>query len=81
MPKLTYPVVGVGFGIPNQNPQIKPRMDINLKTFENSYKTYDSYLDMISDYDKEMTTYYDLRENGRKSASFSSQIPKNRGLL
>ena len=81
MPKLTYPVVGVGFGIPNQNPQIKPRMDINLKTFENSYKTYDSYLDMISDYDKEMTTYYDLRENGRKSASFSSQIPKKQSSI
>ena len=81
MPKLTYPAVGVGFGVPNQNPQIKPRLDINLKTFENSYKIYDSYLDLIKEYDEEMTTYYDLRDSGRKSESFSSQIPKKQGSI
>lgn len=79
MPKLTYPAVGVGFGVSNQNPQIKPRLDIKLKTYENSYKTYDSYLDMIKNYDQEMTTYYDLRDSGRKSESFSSQISKKQG--
>lgn len=79
MPKLTYPAVGVGFGVPNQNPQIKPRLDIKLKTYENSYKTYDSYLDMIKNYDQEITTYYDLRDSGRKSESFSSQISKKQG--
>lgn len=79
MPKLTYPAVGVGFGVPNQNPQIKPRLDIKLKTYENSYKTYDSYLDMVKNYDQEMTTYYDLRDSGRKSESFSSQISKKQG--
>ena len=81
LPKLTYPAVGVGFGIPNQKPQLKPRLDVNLKTFENSYKTYDSYMDMIGDYDKEMTTYYDLRDSGRKSESFSSQIEKKQGSV
>lgn len=79
MPKLTYPAVGVGYGVPNQNPQIKPRLDIKLKTYENSYKTYDSYLDMVKNYDQEMTTYYDLRDSGRKSESFSSQISKKQG--
>lgn len=81
LPKLTYPAVGVGFGIPNQKPQLKPRLDVNLKTFENSYRTYDSYMDMIGDYDKEMTTYYDLRDSGRKSESFSSQIEKKQGSI
>lgn len=79
MPKLTYPAVGVGFGVPNQDPQIKPRLDINLKTFENSYKVYDSYLNLVKDYDEEMTIYYDLRDSGRKSESFSSQIAKKQG--
>lgn len=81
MPKFTYPAVGVGFGVPNQDPQIKPRLDIDLKTFENSYKVYDSYLDLIKNYDEEMTTYYDLRDSGRKSESFSSQIPKKQGSI
>lgn len=81
MPKLTYPAVGVGFGIPNQDPQLKPRLDMKLKTYENTYRTYDSYLDIIKDYDKKMTTYYDLREFGRKSESFSSQILKKQGSI
>lgn len=79
LPKYTYPAVGVGFGVPNQDPQIKPRMDIKTKTFENSYEVYDSYLDEIGDYDKEMTSYYDLRENGKRSDSFSSQVEKKQG--
>lgn len=79
LPKLTYPAVGVGFGIINQNPQLKPRMDIKTKTFENSYKIFDSYLDEISDYDKLMTSYYDLRDNGKRSDSFSSQVERKQG--
>lgn len=79
LPQLTYPAVGLGFGIPNQEPQIKPRMDINLKAFENSYKVYDNYNQTIADYDKEMTTYYDLRDANRRVDSFSAQIPKKQG--
>lgn len=81
LPKLTYPAVGLSFGIPNQEPQLKPRLDIKLKTFENSYKIYDSYNEMIKDYDKEMTTYYDLRDANRRSDSFSKQIPKRQGSV
>ena len=81
LPKLTYPAVGLAFGIPNQEPQLKPRMDIKLKTFENSYKVYDNYKEMIKEYDKEMTTYYDLRDNNRRSDSFSKEIPKKQGSV
>lgn len=80
MPKLTYPAVGVGFGVPNQNPQIKPRLDIKLKTYENSYKTYDSYLDMVKIMIKKWQPIM-IWDSGRKSESFSSQIPKNKVLL
>lgn len=81
LPKLTYPAVGLGFGYPNQNPQLKPRMPIELKAFENSYKVFDNYNEKIKDYDKEMTTYYDLRDANRRSDSFSLQIPKKQGSL
>ena len=79
LPELTFPAVGLGFGYPNQEPQLKPRMDIGLKYFENSYEIFDNYNEKISDYDKEMTTYYDLRESNRRSDSFSTQIPKKQG--
>lgn len=79
LPKYTYPAVGVGFGIANQEPQLKPRIDIKLKTFENSYKIFDNYNEMIKDYDEIITTYYDLRDHNKGSDSFSKQIPKKQG--
>ena len=74
LPQLTFPVVGVGLGYPNQDPQLKPRMDINLRMFENTYKVFDSYLQELKDYDKEMQTYYDLRDANRRVDSFTDQV-------
>jgi nitroreductase len=74
LPELTFPVLGVGFGIPNQAPQTKPRMPIHLRYFENRYDKQPSYLPLIAEYDKEMETYYDLREQGKRSDNFSGQL-------
>ncbi|MDD7363498.1 MAG: NADPH-dependent oxidoreductase [Peptoniphilus sp.] len=74
LPKLTFPVVGLGFGEPNQSPQLKPRMPMEFKFFEDGYREYDNYLELIADYDEEMRTYYDLREANRRVDSFSDQV-------
>lgn len=74
LPELTFPVLGMGFGYPAQNPQMKPRMDISFKVFENRYEVFNNYREKIAAYDAELQTYYDLRENGRPSASFSEQV-------
>lgn len=74
LPKLTFPVVGLGIGYPNQNPQMKPRMDMSLRMFENQYVEFENYLEVIKDYDEEMQTYYDLRDVNRRVDSFSDQI-------
>lgn len=74
LPEYTFPVVGLGFGKPNQDPQMKPRMDMNLKVFENKYNVYNDYSSLISEYDKEMTTYYDLRNAGKAMDTFSKQV-------
>ncbi|MDR0441756.1 MAG: NADPH-dependent oxidoreductase [Candidatus Accumulibacter sp.] len=76
LPELTFPVVGIGFGYPAQDPQLKPRMDVSLRVFENRYTVFDDYLKRIAGYDEEMQTYYDLRDNGRRSDSFSKQVVK-----
>lgn len=81
LPKLTYPALGLGFGYPNQNPQLKPRMPINLRAFVNSYQVFDNYNEKIKEYDEEMTNYYDLRDKNRRSDSFSLQIPKKQGTI
>lgn len=74
LPKLTFPVVGLGIGYPNQAPQLKPRMDMKFRVFENNYKTYENYLEEISEYDEAMQTYYDLRDANRRVDSFSNQV-------
>lgn len=74
LPKLTFPVVGLGVGYPNQLPQLKPRMDMKLRVFENNYKIYDNYLEEIREYDDEMQTYYDLRDANKRVDTFSNQV-------
>jgi len=74
LPRLTFPIVGVGFGYPDQDPVLKPRMDISLKVFENRYKKQESYLESIKEYDKEMKKYYDLRNETKSLDEFSKQV-------
>lgn len=74
LPKRTFPALGLGFGYPNQEPQLKPRMDMELRMFENSYKCFDNYSDMIKEYDEIMQTYYDLRQANQRVDSFSNQV-------
>ena len=74
LPELTFPVLGLALGYPNQDPQLKPRMDKKLRVFENRYTYFDNYLDKIKEYDEEMTSYYDLRDANRKVDSFSDQV-------
>jgi len=76
LPKLTFPVLGVGFGWPNQNPQLKPRLPLDLRVFENEYKILADYKEAVREYDEEMQTYYDLREANRRVDSFTLQVIK-----
>lgn len=74
LPELTFPVVGVGLGFPNQSPQLKPKLPIALKVFEDKYQKQDSYLDMIKEYDAILNQYYDLRDTNNRVDTFRDQI-------
>lgn len=76
LPKYTFPVVGLGFGYPAEEPQLKPKMPVGLKVFENEYKVYDNYLETFKEYDDITTTYYDTRDNGKRSDCFTDQVVK-----
>jgi len=89
LPELTFPVVGLGLGYPDQAPQLKPRMSNELKVFENTYKRFDHYLEEFKGYDEAMQTYYDLRNINQRMDSFSQQAatkmnqcsPKRQAIL
>lgn len=74
LPELTFPVLGLAFGYPNQSPQLKPRMEMKYRLFENEYKIFENYSKEIEEYDEVMQTYYDLRDANRKVDSFTNQV-------
>lgn len=74
LPERTMPVVGLGFGYPNQSPQLKPRMDKSIRIFEDTYEKFEDYKKLLQDYDIKMTSYYDLRNENTRVDSFTSQV-------
>lgn len=76
LPELTLPVLGYGFGYPDDNPEIKPRMPKEYRVFENSYKKEENYLEALKDYDEKMKEYYAHREKNSRVDSFTDQVVK-----
>ncbi|NLY36988.1 MAG: NADPH-dependent oxidoreductase [Tissierellia bacterium] len=74
LPELTFPIIGLSFGEKDQSPQLKPKMDMSLRCFEDVYKIEKDYLEIFKDYDEEMQTYYDLRDANNRVDSFTNQI-------
>ncbi len=73
LPKLTFPALGMQVGVPDQEPQLKPRLPLEFTTFENEYPR-DFAVDNLKDYDQVVTIYYDLRDTNKRIDSFTKQI-------
>ena len=73
LPKLTYPVLGLQVGVPDQAPQLKPRLPLEFIAFDNHYPK-DFKASDLKDYDEVVQTYYDLRDANRRIDSFTNQV-------
>lgn len=73
LPKMTFPVLGLQVGVPDQSPQLKPRLPLNFVAFENNFP-HSLDIQDLADYDQKVTTYYDLRDANRRIDSFTKQI-------
>ncbi|WP_281165070.1 NADPH-dependent oxidoreductase [Liquorilactobacillus sicerae] len=73
LPQLTFPVLGVQVGVPDQKPQLKPRLPLSSCFFENNYPANFELADFEA-YDQIVQTYYDLRDSNRRIDSFTNQI-------
>lgn len=73
LPKLTYPVLGLQVGVPDQAPQLKPRLPLEFIAFGNDYPK-DFKASDLKDYDEVVQTYYDLRDANRRIDSFTNQV-------
>lgn len=74
LPENTFPVVGMGIGYPDQEPELKPRMKADFRIFEDRYEKMDDYHKLLKDYDKEMSKYYDLRVKKKPLDEFTKQV-------
>ena len=74
LPELTFPVVGLGLGMADQKPALKPRMPREANVFDDEYSTFDNYHELLEDYDEEMNQYYDLRSPNYPLPKFTDQV-------
>lgn len=74
LPPLTMPILGLGYGYPNDQPELKPRMSMDVKLGMNAYPHQEDYLTALKDYDQEMTHYYDTRFKNKRSDTFTNQV-------
>ena len=73
LPHDTYPVFGLCLGWPDQDPEVKPRLPIDVVLQENSYGNAADGAN-LGDYDEAVRAYYANRSSNQKSMSWSEQM-------
>ena len=77
LPDNVYPVFGLCLGYPAQDPEVKPRLPLNVVLKQNEYGSDDERGD-IETYDQTVRAYYQTRTGGKKDMTWSEQMA---GLL
>jgi nitroreductase len=73
LPQNTYPVFGLCLGWPDQDPEVKPRLPLEIVLRENSYGDALN-LDQLAGYDEAIRYYYQTRTGNKKNQSWSEQM-------
>ena len=72
LPKHTAMLFGMCLGVPDQDPQLKPRLPADVIVHENSYQPLD--VEQVKQYDQTMHEYYASRSSNTKQQGWSEQI-------
>ena len=73
LPDKVYPVFGMCLGYPDQNPEVKPRLPVDVVLKKHRYNDSEDE-QSISHYDQKVRDYYRTRTGGKKDNSWSEQI-------
>lgn len=73
LPKLVYPVFGMCLGHPDQNPEVKPRLPLDVVLKQDHYDDSQD-AERIAAYDSDVREYYKTRTGGNKDMTWSEQI-------
>ena len=72
LPEFVIPLVGFAVGVPDEQPEQKPRLPRSAVFFENRYNP--DLKATIERYDREMEAYYGARTNNKQKASWSGKF-------
>lgn len=75
LPDHVYPVFGLCLGVPAQEPEVEPRLPIDVMLKEEVYGHGDDQ-DLIAAYDRTMRDYDRTRTGGRKQSSWSEEMAR-----
>ncbi|MDA1369559.1 MAG: oxygen-insensitive NADPH nitroreductase [Proteobacteria bacterium] len=73
LPKGVYPVFGLCLGYPDQDPEVKPRLPVNVILKQEVYNEEGDQT-AIAEYDERIREYYRTRSGGGHGISWSEQV-------
>lgn len=73
LPELVYPVFGMCLGYPDQDPEVKPRLPLDVVLKQDRYDDSQD-AERIAAYDTDVREYYRTRTGGNKEMTWSEQI-------
>lgn len=72
LPKHVLPLFGMVIGVPDHEPELKPRLPKQAVYFENGYNR--DHKQELTDFDKEIAAYYEARQTNNRSDSWTDQM-------
>ncbi len=73
LPRDVYPVFGLCLGVPDQDPEVKPRLPIEVVLKDDVY-SFDDEPQQIAEYDETMRAYYRSRTGGTKASCWTEEM-------
>jgi FMN reductase (NADPH) len=74
LPPLVYPVFGMCVGVPDQQPDPRPRLPLSAVYHAGRYSADDALAAAVRDYDTIMKEYYAARAGGGKDTTWSKEM-------
>ncbi|GLB46288.1 NADPH-dependent oxidoreductase [Philodulcilactobacillus myokoensis] len=73
LPQLTFPVLGLALGVPDEKSIVKPRITPSIIHYQNVYND-DINQDQLNHYDQIVHDYYQKRPSGNRSETFTHHL-------
>lgn len=75
LPDHVYPVFGLCIGVPDQDPEVKPRLPLDVVLKDDVYRD-EGDEELIGQYDETLREYYRTRTGGTKDSAWTEEIAR-----